>query len=343
MGEQTIRIGLIGAGGNTRAKHIPGLQAIDDVYIFGVCNRTLASSRRAAQQFGIPRVFEHWQELVHSSDVDAVVIGTWPYLHCPATLAALAADKHVLCEARIAMNAREAHAMLDASRARPHLVAQVVPAPHTLRFDPTIIHLIAEGYLGDVLAVEVRVGNAFVERDAPLHWRHDADLSGLNAMGLGIWYEAVMRWVGEATRVTAMGKTFVPVRRDSETGTKRAVRIPDHLDVIAHMACGAQAHFRHSAIAGLSGRPEAWLFGSEGTLRLADRLYGGRRGDEALHEIPIPPEEEGGWRVEQEFINAIRGLEPVTHTPFAVGVKYMEFTEAVARSIAEGKAISLPL
>jgi predicted dehydrogenase len=41
--------------------------------------------------------------------------------------------------------------------------------------------------------------------------------------------------------------------------------------------------------------------------------------------------------VEAEFINAIRGLEPVTHTTFAEGVKYMEFTEAVARSMAEGR------
>jgi hypothetical protein len=85
------------------------------------------------------------------------------------------------------------------------------------------------------------------------------------------------------------------------------------------------------------------LFGSEGTLRLSGKLYGGRRDDEALHEIAIPPEEKGGWRVEQEFVNAIRGLEPVTRTPFVVGVKYMEFTEAVARSMAKGKTISLPL
>ena len=73
------------------------------------------------------------------------------------------------------------------------------------------------------------------------------------------------------------------------------------------------------------------------------RLYGGKRGDDELHTIEVPPGEAGGWRVEQEFTNAIRGLEPVTHTPFATGVKYMEFTEAVARSLASGAAISLPL
>ena len=72
-------------------------------------------------------------------------------------------------------------------------------------------------------------------------------------------------------------------------------------------------------------------------------LYGGRRGDTDLTEIPIPPENRAGWRVEEEFINAIRGNEKVTRTPFDAGVRYMEFTEAVARSSQTGQAISLPL
>jgi predicted dehydrogenase len=44
-----------------------------------------------------------------------------------------------------------------------------------------------------------------------------------------------------------------------------------------------------------------------------------------------------------EFIEAIRGKGTITQTTFEDGVKYMEFTEAVARSAAEGRAIALPL
>ena len=141
----------------------------------------------------------------------------------------------------------------------------------------------------------------------------------------------------------AMGKTFVTMRRD-EAGIMRAVRIPEHLDVIADMACAAQAHFQHSSATGLAGTNEMILSGSDGTLRFADgRLSGGRHGDSTLREIDIPPEEAGGWRVEAEFINAIRGVEPVTHTTFEDGVKYMDFVEAVSRSMLEGRAIALPL
>lgn len=341
---EPVRIGIVGAGANMMNRHLPGLQTIAGVEVVSVCNRSRASSERVAQQFGIPKVYENWQELVAAPDTNAIFIGTWPYLHCPVTLAALAANKHVMCEARMAMNAREAQAMRDAARARPHLVAQIVPSPYTLRIDTTVKRLIADGYLGELLAIDVQIRRgSFLDREAPLHWRHDFDLSGFNVMSLGIWYEAIVRWVGEATRVMAMGKTFVAMRRDA-AGVMRPVRIPEHLDVMAAMACGAQAHLQFSSVTGLAGGAELFLFGSQGSLRFAeDKLYGGQRGDTALKEIAIPPEQAGGWRVEEEFVNAIWGREAISHTTFDDGLKYMEFTEAVARSIASGKAVALPL
>ena len=343
MSSEPIRVGIVGAGANTRDRHIPGLQAIEGVEIVSVCNRSAESSDRAAEQFGIPTTYAHWNELVDAPDTNAIVIGTWPYLHCQATLAALAAGKHVLCEARMAMNATEAWEMYDAAQANPHLVLQIVPSPMTLRVDATLQRFIASGFLGDLLAIEVRVGGDFLDAAAPLHWRQDFDLSGFNIMSMGIWYEALLRWVGEATRVQAMGKTFTRMRTD-DSSSLRAVRVPEHVDVVADMACGAQLHMQVSSVTGLAGAPEAFLFGSEGTVRVAaDTLYGGKRGDAGLQEIPIPAEEAGGWRVEEEFVNAIRGLEKIIHTTPLSGVKYMEFTEAVTRSMQTGQAIDLPL
>ncbi|MFQ5882973.1 MAG: Gfo/Idh/MocA family protein [Candidatus Methylomirabilales bacterium] len=346
MGTETIRVGIVGAGANTRLKHIPGFKAIAGVEVVSVANRSRESGERAAREFGIPKVYDHWLELVEADDTDAICIGTWPSLHCPVTVAALENDKHVLCEARMAMNAAEAHAMLEAARQHPHLITQVVAAPHTLTVDRTIQELIADGYVGELLAVEVRgLQPTFVDRESPLHWRHDADLSGLNTLTMGIWYEALMRWVGPASRVMAVTKVCVPQRKDGSGGL-RWVTVPDHVDIIAHLACGASAHLRFSTVTGLAPANEAWLFGTEGTLRLDTatlKLYGGRRGDTELKEIGIPKEKQVGWRVEEEFINAIRGQEQVIRTSFEDGVRYMEFTEAVIRSAQSGQAISLPL
>jgi predicted dehydrogenase len=331
-----VRVGIVGAGRNTKGRHLPGLQAIEGVEIVSVCNRSRESSERAAAEFGIPKVYGDWRELVAAPDTEALVIGTWPYLHCPVTLAALDAGKHVLCEARMAMNLEEARRMLDAARRRPRLVAQVVPSPMTLHADATVQEWIAEGNMGKILAVEVRDASGFLDRESALQWRQDATLSGLNVMSMGIWYEAVLRWVGEAARVMAKGKVFVTMRKDAED-VMRSVRIPEHLDVVAELARGAQMHMQISRALGLSDPPSAVLYGSEGTLKFTGgRLYGGRRGESALREVPTPTERDG-WRVEEEFVRSIRDGEPVRRTSFEDGVRYMAFTQAVAESMATGQ------
>jgi predicted dehydrogenase len=266
-------------------------------------------------------------------------------MHRELTVAALGAGKHVLCEARMAMNAAEGREMLAASRQAPNLVAQLVPSPPTLEFDSTLSSMIADGYVGEVLAVELHTTQqaGFVDREAPLHWRQDISLSGHNILSMGIWYEAMLRWLGPVRRVTAMTKTAVPRRKDSG-GAWREVKVPDHVDILANLKDGGVAHLRFSGVTGLAPATDLWIFGSEGTLRLepeAKRLTAGRRGDKELKEVAVPAERRIGWRVEEEFVNAIRGREKITRTTFEDGVRYMEFTDAVARSATTGQAVDV--
>ena len=344
MSDKPIRVGFVGAGANTRKHHLPKLKAQPGVELVAVANRSKESGDRVAREFGIGRVHDDWQEIVEASDIDAVCIGTWPYMHSVMSIAALERGKHVLCEARMAMNAPEGRRMLEASRKAPHLIAQLVPAPHTLEVDTTIQTLLGEGFVGEVLAVELSAsGGRFVEPDAPLTWRQDIGLSGHNILNMGIWYEAMMRWLGPAQRVTAMSKVAVPHRKDA-AGASHEVRVPDHVDILAQLRGGAVGHLRFSSVTGLAPASEAWIFGSEGTLRLeADtlRLTGGRRGESALREIPVPPKTRIGWRVEEEFVNAIRGREKIARTSFEDGVRYMEFTDAVTRSASTGQTVDV--
>ncbi|MCP5151632.1 MAG: hypothetical protein H6982_12785, partial [Chromatiales bacterium] len=248
-----------------------------------------------------------------------------------------------------AMNASEAHAMLACARRHPERVAQIVPAPHTLAFDRTIVDMIGDGYIGELIALDARVVSPsdFPQWDTPVHWRHDRTLSGFNIMSMGIWYEAIMRWIGPAATVHALGQSVVRHRRDGD-GRRVAMEIPDHVEVACRMAQGGQMRLLVSTVLGLGSGIRVDIYGTEGTLRLADEgsgltLTAGRRGDAALAPVAVDPAKRGGWRVEEEFVNAIRGLEPVTHTDFATGVRYMEWTEAVSRSMRSGETVRLPL
>jgi len=348
---QKVRIGLIGAGGNTRSRHIPGFQAIEGVELVTVANRTPESSQRVADEFGIPKIAGDWMEVLEDDTVDAVCIGTWPYMHAPLTISALEHGKHVLCEARMALNSDEAHEMLATAKLSPGLVAQIVPAPHTLAFDATIIDIIASGGIGEVIAVDnrVTVGSDFPDPKSPLHWRQDLALSGNNVMSMGIWYEAMMRWVGPMANVYAVGQAVVP-HRVAPNGRRVATPIPDHIEVIGGLAQGGQMRFNVSTVVGHApAEADVHIYGTEGTLRLhqakgaAMSLAYGARGDDGLKELDIDPAKRGGWRVEEEFINAVRGTEEVTHTDFQTGVAYMEWTDAVAHSLRNGERVNLPL
>ncbi len=339
MVESPIRVGFVGAGANCRLRHIPNFKSLPGVELVAVANRSLESGERIAREYGFQRAEDDWRRVVEASDVDAICIGTWPNMHRELTVAALGAGKHVLCEARMARNAVEGREMLAASRKAPQLVAQLVPSPFTLEFDSTLASMIGEGYVGEVLAVEVHAtGAGFVDREAGLHWRQDVSLSGNNILTMGIWYEAMLRWLGPASRVTAMAKTVVPRRKD-DSGAWHEVKVPDHIDILADLDDGAVAHLRVSSVTGLAPPIDLWIFGSEGTLRLepeSGRLSSGRRGDKELTEVAVPAERRIGWRVEEEFVNAIRGREEIARTTFEDGVRYMEFTDAVTRSATTG-------
>ena len=348
MTETMINVGVIGAGANTISRHIPGLLAQPGVQILAVANRTRSSARKVAKRFGIAQALDSWEDVIYHDDIDAVCIGTWPYMHAPLTIAALESGKHVLCEARMAMNAMEAQTMLEVSRMNPGLVAQIVPGPMTFRVDRTIIEMIGAGFIGDLIAIDARMSDAgFPQPDAPMHWRQDRDVSGNNVMSMGIWYESILRWLGPARSVQAVGQNVVRHRRDAE-GRRRAMTIPDHVDVIGEMEQGGQMRLSVSGAIGHVPAVDIYLCGTEGTLRIFEasgilELEAGSRGARRLTRVRIPKSKQGGWRVEEEFIRAIRGREPITHTDLVSGVKYMEWTDAVTRALRTGERVSLPL
>ncbi|MBT4513850.1 MAG: hypothetical protein HOC77_02000 [Chloroflexi bacterium] len=132
-------------------------------------------------------------------------------------------------------------------------------------------------------------------------------------------------------------------------GRRRSTgNIPDYIDVVAELEAGGQLHLQVTTVTGFAPAADVYIHGTEGTLRLVNEgngleLYGGQRGDAQMSKIDVPAEKVGSWRVEEEFINAIRGIEPITHTDFTTGVKYMEFTDAIAHSLKLGEKVGLPL
>ena len=327
-----LRIGLIGAGQNTRTMHIPGFQAIDGVEIVVVANRSRESSQRVADEFGIPRIADSWQMVVADPEVDAICIGTWPYLHAEITCAALAKGKHVLTEARMARNLAEAEEMLAASRKHSDLVAQVVPSPMTLSLDQTIREKITSGHLGDIREICVThttSGNA--DASTPMTWRQDFELSGFNTMALGIFYEAVLRWMQEDVTVECANAAIHTPQRLQSDGSMGEVKIPERITVLGRYEQGARLIMHLSGVERGPAREEIRIHGSERSLRISVFTAEMWETDSSGVETPVVIDEslKQDWRVEADFVDSIREGAPVRLTDFETGVRTMRFTDDV--------------
>lgn len=334
-----IKIGVVGAGGIVRDRHVPGFEQVDGVRLDAVVNRSRTSSKRAAAEFGIPRIHDRWQKLVADPQLDAVLVGTWPYLHAPVTIAALEAGKHVLVQARIAMNADEARAIHAAADSRPDLTVMVVPAPFTLWADACIKRLLGEGVIGPLRLVHVFWGGGAAYTPGP-DWRRLRKHSGNNMEALGIVYESVVRWTGYATWVQAATQVVDTTLRNSADGQ---ADVPDVISLIAGLPGGAHLTLDMSPHARFMGPSRVEMFGDEGTLTLEfgdERLTASTEG--SIDPIVPRDDERADWRVEEEFVGAIRGTEEVQLTDVATAVKYMEFTDAVHESATTGQRVTLP-
>ncbi len=349
-----IRIGIIGAGSNLQNVQIPGFRKIPECEIVAVANRSLESSKRVTDKFGIPKPYANWRDLLDDKDIDAVSIGTPPYMHRTMTLAALESGKHVLTQARMANNVAEAREMLAAAQRYPQLVTQIVPMSQSYWQDNLLKKLIWGGEIGEVLSVDAQrvqttrrqlTGEGgFADEDGELSFRQSTEESGYNALSVGQTYEEITRWAGLATRVMAMSKVHVPYRKGAD-GQMVSINVPDHIDALYELANNAQVHLRISATSGLSSGNYTWIYGTKGTIHTNQerKLFLGKAGDDKLSEVPNPREAQARYRVEEEFINAIRGVEEVKMNTFDMGVQNIEFVEAVYRSSKTGQAVYLPM
>ena len=222
--------------------------------------------------------------------------------------------------------------MVDAAAARPDLVAQIVPSPFTLNADEAIRDRLENGTLGDLREVVVEHATGInADGDAPFTWRHDHEISGVNTMALGICFEPLLRWIsGEATVLAADALTFTK-QRLTPNGTPRKVKIPESVTILGRWGDGCLLRMHLTSVERGANRSLFKLVGSAATLVFDANAQVLTEIDAsgAAQQIPIESEPLLGWKVERQFVDAIREGKPVRLTDFNTGRRYMEFTQSV--------------
>lgn len=129
MSNQTVRIGMLGAGHIAKV-HCNKLKEIDGVELTAISDPLIDRTQAVADQFEIPNVCTSADEVL-ATGVDAVVVAAPNQHHCELTVKALQAGKHVLLEKPMALNGTQGKEIVAAQRA----AGKVVMIAHQMRWD----------------------------------------------------------------------------------------------------------------------------------------------------------------------------------------------------------------
>ena len=342
---ETIRVGFVGAGGICEQRHLPNLAKMSGVELLAVCNRSPESSRRVQEKWGFARAADDWRQIVEATDIDAVFIGTWPYLHCELSLEALASGKHVFCQARMCMDWAEAQRMVAASHAHPHQVAMVCPSPFRVRWERTIRELLGSERFGRLLSVTATSATSANRDPHQITWRERRELSGLNILQVGIYAETLNAWCGDYESLTA--STATPNRKFDERGRPVEIHVPQTVSITGMLNGVIPCTEFHTGLAAGHEQAEIMLYGSAANCRV----------DLLAQQIELIPESSSSksgevidsigdeWQVESEFLAAVRaarrGDRWQVRPDFVEAARYMRKMQAIHDSARDACVVRL--
>lgn len=309
-------------------------------------------ARRVAEEFGIPHVFKDFEDMVKMEELDAVVVCTPNAFHAPATLAALKAGKHVLCEKPPAMNAKEAEEMAKAAKE----AGKVLMFAFQMRFRPDlriIKRAIEEGHLG-----EIYFGRAIYLRrsGAPGGWFTQKKLAGggpLIDVGVHV-LDAVWWLMGCPKPVAVSGVVYQKIApKKVKLGGWRAANlvegrekeqvydVEDFAVALVRFEGGASLVLETSWILHLKSPQVSFdIFGTDGGAHSPPLEIYKDWNDVELDITPRVPEVDAYQEELNHFIECIReGKEPLPNAD--QGATIMRIIDAIYESGERGEEVKL--
>jgi UDP-N-acetylglucosamine 3-dehydrogenase len=177
-----LTVGIIGCGDVARRVHLPQLEAAGAAVIRFASHKLDDAQAAADAARHDAMATDDWRMLVASPHIRAVDICTPNHLHAEMAMAALEAGKHVLVEAPMALDLRDADALLKTA-ARKGLL--LVPA-HSVRFIAPYAAVIAAcqgGKVGRIERARIEFGHPGPDRLRPhAPWYLERSKAGGGAM-----------------------------------------------------------------------------------------------------------------------------------------------------------------
>jgi predicted dehydrogenase len=111
-----VRVAIVGCG-RISDLHQMGYRNRTDAKIVAVCDTNKTRARVKAKEWGVDKIYTDYQQLLEDKAVDLVELLTPHHMHCPMTVQAAQAGKHISVQKPMALSALEADKMITAAKA----------------------------------------------------------------------------------------------------------------------------------------------------------------------------------------------------------------------------------
>ena len=101
------RFGVLGVSGHFIKRIVMPLKKSGTTQIYGIASRNIEKAQQTAEQYGIPKAYGSYEDLLADSHIDAVFIPLPNHMHKEWIFKCLDAGKHVLCEKPLSMDTAE--------------------------------------------------------------------------------------------------------------------------------------------------------------------------------------------------------------------------------------------
>jgi predicted dehydrogenase len=324
--------------------HAEAFQMVPEAEVVAVADVDGERAKALAEKYGIPQVFSSYEELLARGGVDAVSVALPVFLHAPATIAALEAGKHVLCEKPMARSSAEAQAMVDAARKSGRKLAVY----WRMRFGARAIKAKQMLDAGDL-------GKVYYARTIGLRWRGRPGFDA-RMTNFGRWFgskeqagggalmdiggynlDLVLGLLGFPKITAASAVTWRAI--DRERADKEGYDVEDMAVGLIRLEGGAAVSVESSFAGNIDEPNGTWLFGSKAGLRLEPlTLYRERDGEKKVLDVddadvtPLSPT--------RQFVEAILNDEPIRTCSGEEALIVTKVQELLYRSAEAGRELA---
>ena len=336
MGDETLRVGVIGCGKNGTL-HAKRMASIENVHVAAVCDPDAEKAEAAQQAVGEaaphvppPAPFGDHERMLGEANLDAVVISSPHTAHYQQIMDALGRGLHVLTEKPMVTTVEHAEEVV----AEVERAGRIVGVSYQQRGLPSsqwVRSQVLQGHLGALQFVSGLVAQDWINLVVASHreWRFDPKLSGGGQLADSGSHMVDLLF-------------YVTNQRPVEV-----VALMEKKDMAVDVFCGVSFRLEGGTLGTLSvlgegaGRMDVLVWGENGMTEASDRGVFSRRREERFQERRVEDDElPPAVRPDENFVEAIRNGQALL-APVEAGEVVARFTEAVYQSAETGRRMTI--